>query len=276
QESLDTRSYTEALLLAEKRGKQLSGVAVATPEKISVAAAVKEWLDARGKEGTKNEKAITMSKKLLEWCGGCKVSIEKLKGGKYHIEETSEKVEWGGEKIIVMSSITPAHLRKFYYGLPFKTGTSSSLKVHWSVLGGLFRWAVSGEILLTNPMKDAAGDSRFIPKFKKPPVEVPEPEDINKVLAIESTRLFASLLRFTGLAMLDACTLKRSALTDGNLISGHRRKTGEAYRVRIPMQLADELRALPPVNATYFFWDGKGEETSLTHLWRMRLTKTFE
>src|SRR5438445_6231799 len=47
RESLDTRSYTEALLLAEKRGKQLSGVAVATPEQISVAAAVKEWLDAR-------------------------------------------------------------------------------------------------------------------------------------------------------------------------------------------------------------------------------------
>jgi integrase len=73
--------------------------------------------------------------------------------------------------------------------------------------------------------------------------------------AAKDIRLFASLMRFSGMAIMDASTLKRSCLL-GNLVTSKRTKTDNPFRVRIPMWLDDELRALPPVNAEYFSWDG--------------------
>ena len=78
--------------------------------------------------------------------------------------------------------------------------------------------------------------------------------EVNRVLAIEKTRVFASFMRYSCMAIQDACTLRRSALV-GNLITSKRTKTDRPFRVRIPIWLADELRALPPVNSEYFFWN---------------------
>jgi site-specific recombinase XerD len=41
------------------------------------------------------------------------------------------------------------------------------------------------------------------------------------------------------------------------------------------VRLADELRALPPVNAQYFFWDGNSH-TQVIQKYRILLTAAFE
>jgi hypothetical protein len=52
-------------------------------------------------------------------------------------------VEWCKKNdLLLLSAITPDQAIKFRMSLPFLTGDSSSLSVHWSVIGGFFNWAV--------------------------------------------------------------------------------------------------------------------------------------
>jgi integrase len=94
-------------------------------------------------------------------------------------------------------------------------------------------------------------------------------------LAVPSVRLFASFMRYSGMAIQDAATLRRSALV-GNLITGNRLKTKEAFRVRIPVWLADDLRMLPPINSEYFFWDGRIQSESVAENYRILLRDAFK
>jgi integrase len=78
------------------------------------------------------------------------------------------------------------------------------------------------------------------------------------------------------MAIRDTATLRRSCLVD-NLITSRRHKTDNPFRVRIPVWLADELRALPPVNAEYFFWaEGKGDPYIIAEKYRHLLMAAFE
>jgi integrase len=190
----------------------------------------------------RNEKAKLMSGKLVAFCQ-----------------------EHG---IVFMSAITRSHLSAFKLTLKFKSGNSNSLRVHLTILGGLFRWAVDeGGILAANPFP------KFKIKFQPEEIVPPTTAEVNRVLALESVRSFASLMRYSGMAILDTATLKRGALV-GNLITGNRTKTHEAFRVRIPMWLADDLRALEG-NDKYFFWDGKMKATSVAQIYRRLLSDAF-
>ena len=136
------------------------------------------------------------------------------------------------------------------------------------MLGGFFRWAVDeAGYLAVNPMP------RFKLTFEPREVVPPTPEEVGRVLAIESVRLFASFMRYSGMAIQDAATLQRSALV-GNLITGRRRKTGESFRVRIPVWLADEMRSLP--GTEYFFWDGRIQPESVSENYRLLLRAAFK
>jgi integrase len=245
REAAGTRSFGQAAKFAERKAKELSGEAAPTPEKgVTIKEAVDKWLASRKQEEIQNVKARLMTDKLKTFCD-----------------------EQG---IVLISTITRAHLSAFKSTLPFKSGNSNSMRTHLSVLGGFFTWAVEeGGLLAANPFP------KFNIKFKPKKVAPPDDEEIARVLANPSVRLFASLMRWSGMAIIDAATLKRSALV-GNLITSSRTKTDKSFRVRIPMWLAKELHALPPVNATYFFWDGKMLAKSVTRHYRDLLRDAFE
>ncbi len=243
RESAGTRSFAQAVIVAEKKAKAMSGEAAPATVRITVEQAATDWLAYRAQEGMNSEKAKLMSGRLLAFC-------------KEH-------------ELAFLGSITGQHLTALRATLPYKTTTSSSLKIHWSVLGGFFTWCVTGGYLTVNPMP------KFKTKFRKPPIKPPTTAEVNRVCAIEEVRLFASLMRWSGMAIQDTATLKRCSLRD-NLITGNRAKTHEAFRVRIPMSLANELRALPPRNAEYFFWDGKVKVTSIVHHYRALLNAAFK
>jgi integrase len=242
RESAKTRELEQAYVLVKKVERELKGEIPVTT-KISLAEAVEKWLRHREQEGIGNERAKNMSDRLIAFCKD--------------------------RQIVSLAAITKTHLTEFKLTLNLRSGDSNSLRIALSVLGGLFRWAT-----------DEAGylNANPFPKFKLrfDPREVipPTAEEVSRVLADESVRVFASLMRFSGMAIRDAATLKRGCLV-GNLITSRRTKTDIPFRVRIPVRLADELRALPPVNARYFFWDGNSH-TQVIQKYRILLTAAFE
>jgi site-specific recombinase XerD len=80
------------------------------------------------------------------------------------------------------------------------------------------------------------------------------------------------LMRWSGLAIRDALTLKRSELQydkakDLYRIVTARQKTGTHVSVPIPPDIAEELRSVANGNPEYIFWSGNGDEESITKNW---------
>ena len=79
------------------------------------------------------------------------------------------------------------------------------------------------------------------------------------------------LMRWSGLAIRDALTLKRHEITkdeDGvySIVTA-RQKTGTHVAVPIPPAVAKEVLSVLNGNADYVFWSGNGEEESITKGW---------
>ena len=161
RESAKTRSFSQAKIAAEKKAKELSGEVTVAPGRTTVEQAIQNWLAHRAHEGKKNAKARLMGDKLLAFCQD--------------------------HQIVFLSAITRSHLNAFKLTLPFQSGDSNSLRVHLSILGGLFRWAVEEDgSLAVNPFP------RFKIKFETPEIKPPSTAEVNRVLAVESVRVFAS------------------------------------------------------------------------------------
>jgi len=80
------------------------------------------------------------------------------------------------------------------------------------------------------------------------------------------------LMRWSGLAIRDALTLKRAEIQFDEAKQLHRivtarQKTGTHVSVPIPPDIAQELLAVANGNPDYIFWSGKGEEESITKNW---------
>ena len=88
----------------------------------------------------------------------------------------------------------------------------------------------------------------------------------------ERVHALIQLMRWSGLAIRDALTLKRSGLmqdTGKNVyrVVTARHKTGVHVSVPIPECIAQELLAVANGNSDYIFWSGKGEAESATKNW---------
>jgi integrase/recombinase XerD len=95
---------------------------------------------------------------------------------------------------------------------------------------------------------------------------VAEPEQRAKVHAL------LQLMRWSGLAIRDALTLRRGELQHDKgkniyRVVTARQKTGTHVSVPIPPDIAEELLAAISKDEEYFFWSGKGEEESITKNW---------
>jgi integrase len=245
QVSAKTRSFAGVKEAAERQTRILRGE-VLTPKpgkSPTIEQTVKDWLEFREKNGLGNEKPELMGRKLKEWADA--------EGLAYMHELTSERV------------------MRFRNSLPYKTRTSGSLKIHWSVMCSFFGWAHGTELIAKNPVPNTKLHPQFRIKYKTPEVIVPTAKQVEKVLASATGlhRLFLLTMRHSGMAIRDTCLLGRAKMT-GNLIKGNRSKTKERYRVRIPQWLADALLALP---GEHFFWDGLVTPQTITHRWEMQI-----
>jgi integrase len=101
-----------------------------------------------------------------------------------------------------------------------------------------------------------------------------------KEMVNNATRLrtLALLMRWSGLAIRDAVTLERNRLDDQDQIFLYRAKTGEPVLVKIPREVAQALRNIPPgpkPNPRYFFWSGNGKPKSAVADWQRAFRKLF-
>ena len=88
-------------------------------------------------------------------------------------------------------------------------------------------------------------------------------------------------MRYSGLAIRDALTLKRAEIThDARAglysVTTARQKTGVHVSVPIPPDVAREILAVANGNPVYIFWSGKGDEESATKNWAKYLARLFD
>jgi integrase/recombinase XerD len=130
----------------------------------------------------------------------------------------------------------------------------------------------------------AAGLSKI--KVNAVPTDYFRDDEFDRVLEAcekmpESRRLrtLVLLMRWSGLSIQDAATFERDRLTDDDRVFLYRAKTGVPVHVRLPPDVADEIRSLPvpPAHSTrYFFWSGNGTPKSIASAWQKKLKKLFE
>jgi integrase len=245
--SLETRTWSETQSKVKKLEKRLTDFSegkVVVKGK-TVEGTVKEWLAFRERHGKGNVKAELMGRKLVRWC-----------------EE---------ENISLLSGFTTDRAVSFQVSLPFRTGNSDSLKIHWSVIGGFFSWAVGMGYIDRSPIPDTRMHPQFKIVTKKAEVKPPTAEQVEKILAAASgqTRLLCQLMRESAMALVDAVKFgmgqedaehygmskpeRRPEMQDG-VIRGQRTKTNERYRVRISDSLAKQLAVGTPFHGTLVQW----------------------
>jgi integrase len=234
----------------------LAGSPAEPQRDVSIGTALKMWVEFRLDSKLPIEKAKPLADKFERFCD-----------------------ERG---IILLEEVTTDLLMQFKATLPYRAVTSSSLKIYWSVFASFFSWARGMKLLKDSPIPDTKIFPAFRIKFKKPEVQVPSAAEVKLVIdsAVGTDKLFLQLLRWSGLAITDAATLRRSQLV-GNIITGQRKKTSEKFRVRIPAWLADALRAHECDDPEFFFWElseagDKVKPSTVMHRFEGRLRKYFK
>src|SRR5580704_4877701 len=88
-------------------------------------------------------------------------------------------------------------------------------------------------------------------------------------------RALVLLLRFTGLRIRDAVTLRRDQLTNGKLLL-FTAKTGTPVYCPLPGFVVTELEMVHSSSLQHFFWSGEGKPKSCVGDWQRSLRKLFE
>jgi hypothetical protein len=142
--------------------------------------ALREWLEFRSKNGLGNTKADLMGRKLTDWC---------------------EKNE-----ILLLTAVTTDRAMKFRMSLPYRTGDSSSLSVHWSVISGFFSWSVGMGYIDKSPIPNARQNPQFAIRYDKKEVVPPTKKQVEKILGTATGRVkvLRQLMQETSMALVDA------------------------------------------------------------------------
>jgi integrase/recombinase XerD len=128
------------------------------------------------------------------------------------------------------------------------------------------------------------------PKIDDPPVVPFSPEEMAQVLAAcnhyqggrgqwgrvnaQRLRALVQLLRFSGLRIRDAVTLRRDRIVSGKLLL-RTAKTGTLVYIPLPDFVIYELEVARGTNPEFFFWSGEGKPKSCVGDWQRSLKKLF-
>jgi len=87
-------------------------------------------------------------------------------------------------------------------------------------------------------------------------------------------RALAFLMRYSGLAIRDAVTLRRDQLL-GDKLFIRRQKTGVPVNCKLPPFVVEALKECPGTNPEYFFWTGSSNPKSAVGNWQRAFRKLF-
>jgi integrase len=168
-------------------------------------------------------------------------------------------MQWAhDEKFIHLDEVTHRSLDDWRNGWVFRE-KSYSLRVHNGIVKAFFEWALNFDYLVKNPYVKL--DSIKVEEVPTLPLEREEYirmlASVTVLSAVEQRSLtnHMLLMRWSGLAIIDASCLRRDALDKDNRLRTHRKKTGEYVYLKLPDFVADALRAQTCMHPDYFFWN---------------------
>lgn len=140
-------------------------------------------------------------------------------------------------------------------------------------------WIPSNPVIKLNP-----------PKITDPPTMPFSREEVTQILAAcgqyrggrgqwgpanaQRLRALVQLLRFSGLRIRDAVTLRKDRIVDGKLLL-YTAKTGTPVYIPLPDFVVQELEMSRGTNPQYYFWSGEGKPKSCVGDWQRSLKKLF-
>jgi integrase/recombinase XerD len=150
---------------------------------------------------------------------------------------------------------------------------------------GFFYFCMRMKWLSENPMK-----SLHPPKVKQDPTLPFTTDEVNAIVSAcdrfplkgiygegnrKRLRAMTLLLRYSGLRIRDAATLRRERLQNGKLLL-YMQKTGVPVFVPLPPYVVAALDETPNVHPSYVFWSGNGLPKTTVADWQRSLRKLFE
>jgi site-specific recombinase XerD len=187
-----------------------------------------------------------------------------------------------GRSIILLKDVTARLLTEWRSTWKFKA-KSSSPAVHWAVSKTFTKWAFRTDLIETDP----SAKLKPLPSEHNQVQPLTEGE-MQRLLAATDNCEFSSevayrvktlmlLMRWRGLACMDATTLRRDGLGADNNVTRRRHKTNAEVFVPLPPAVAERLRVLPNDHPEYFFWNPeRAKETSIVCEFAVLLRKVFD
>jgi integrase len=268
RESARTRSWEQAERNARKKDADADPTRVdqVKPRRTTVKDAIRMCLkdeEARGLEHSSRKKSRTiLERQFLPFCEA--------------------------RKFVHIDQILPIDLTEFRS--TWNNGDVTTHRKH-ERMHSFFSFCVANDMLRKNPM-DAL-------KKPKTPDIVPTdyflPEEFEKIVAAtdryeygggndskhraQRMRALTLLMRWSGLAILDATSLERERLRRMRIATIKSSCIGPRpvpVFVVIPNEVGEELRALPNPHPGYFFWSGNGDPRSAAKAFQRSYWKLFK
>jgi len=152
-------------------------------------------------------------------------------------------------------------------------------------LRAFFRFCWESEWIPSNPASKLKP-----PKITDPPTMPFSRGEVTQILAAcnqyrggrgqwgrvnaQRLRALVQLLRFSGLRIRDAVTLRKDRIVNGKLLL-YTAKTGTAVHIPLPEFVVPELEMSSGTNPQFYFWSGEGKPKSCVGDWQRSLKKLF-
>jgi site-specific recombinase XerD len=184
--------------------------------------------------------------------------------------------------IILLKDVSPRLLIEWRSTWTFKA-KSSSPAVHWAVWKTFSKWAFRSDLIEADP----SAKLKALPSAHNQVQPLTQGEMQGLLAATDDcgfspevayrVKTVILLMRWSGLACMDATTLSRYALGDDNNLTRRRNKTKQEVFVPLPPTVAERLRALCNDHPDYFFWNPeRTKKTSIVCEFAVLLRKVFD
>lgn len=272
--SADTRSWSTAEKFANDL-RQKNDVALLSGKKITEA--VKEFLADKKAQNIGADRLYQLTRLLAGIDSDVKTSRPRVK---------SNLLAWcEDKKLTVLSELTASDLRSFR---DTWTGEAANRAKLQGQLLSFLKFCYEQDWF----EKDMRKKLTAIQVDEKP-TDYFRPEEMRAILSsvdrldayhhsgpeVQARRVrvraFILLLRWSGLRITDAASLRKDRIRNGKLLL-YTAKTGTPVHVPLPQVCLDALAQMTSKSEVYFFWTGIGDKETLRKDWTRTLGRVFE
>ena len=174
----------------------------------------------------------------------------------------------GEKELVELDSLDSQHVRTWREGWTVKPSTHET---RLKLLAAFFRYAKNEGWIEQSPIVNLKAPRQT----SSPTLPLSREEMKNMLRATDSLpreRAMLLLMRYSGLAIQDAATLSKDAITE-SLLTLRRAKTGEVVVVDLPRVVLKALSAIAEPDSQYYFWTGRSKPVTAAKTWRDRLQR---